>query len=155
MKKKILVSACLLGHKVRYDNGNVTCNDPRFLKWSEEGRFVYICPEVAGGLPTPRPDSQIRGKRVVTGAGDDVTKEYEKGAQAALKLAKDNNVALAIMKQDSPSCGSLYVYDGTFTDTKKLGEGRAVALLRQNGIKVFGEDQLDDVEKELKKINIL
>ncbi len=73
MARKVLVSACLLGHKVRYDNGDVPCLDSRFLRWYEEGRFVHICPEVVGGLPTPRPDAQRQGNRVVTGTGIDVT----------------------------------------------------------------------------------
>lgn len=153
MARKILVSACLLGHKVRYDNGDVPCLDPRFLRWYEEGRMVHICPEVTGGLPTPRPDAQIVGDRVLTGAGADVTAEFEKGAQAALKLAKEHDIALAILKQDSPSCGTLRIYDGTFTDTLAEGQGRTTALLRDNGFKVFGEDQLDEVERELASID--
>lgn len=152
MTVKILVSACLLGYKVRYDNGDVPCLDARFLKWYEEGRFVHICPEVVGGLPTPRPDAQRQGDRVVTGGGADVTEQFLKGAQATLKLATEHQVALAIMKQDSPSCGSQYIYDGSFTDAKALGEGTTTELLRQNGFKVFGEDQLDEVEKELARI---
>jgi len=152
MSAKILVSACLLGHKVRYDNGDVPCLDPRFLKWYEEGRFVSICPEVVGGLPTPRPDAQRQGNRVVTGAGADVTDAFEKGAWSSLKLAQEHRVALAILKQDSPSCGSLFVYDGTFTDTKKPGEGTTTELLRRHGIRVFGEDQLDEVEEALAAI---
>ncbi|WP_027091393.1 DUF523 domain-containing protein [Cohnella thermotolerans] len=153
MKRKILVSACLLGHKVRYDNGDVPCLDARFLKWYEEGRLVSICPEVTGGLPTPRPDAQIQGDRVVTGSGADVTAEFEKGARATLELALKHDVALAILKQDSPSCGTLYIYDGTFTDNKIPGEGRTTALLRRNGFKVYGEDQLDEVERELALID--
>lgn len=75
-----------------------------------------------------------------------------KGAQATLKLATEHQVTLAILKQDSPSCGSLYIYDGTFRDTKMLGEGTTTELLRKNGFKVFGEDQLDEVEKELARM---
>ncbi|OXS59944.1 hypothetical protein B1A99_10470 [Cohnella sp. CIP 111063] len=149
MAKKILVSACLLGHKVRYDNGDVPCLGPRFLSWYEEGRLVSICPEVVGGLPTPRPDAQRQGDRVVTGAGADVTEPFRKGAEAALKLALEHEAELAILKQDSPSCGSLFIYDGTFTDTIVPGEGTTTELLRRNGIKVYGEDQLDEVEREL------
>jgi uncharacterized protein YbbK (DUF523 family) len=149
LAKKILVSACLLGHKVRYDNGDVPCLDPRFLSWYEEGRLVSICPEVVGGLPTPRPDAQRQGDRVVTGAGADVTEPFRKGAEAALKLALEHEAELAILKQDSPSCGSLFIYDGTFTDTIVPGEGTTTELLRRNGIKVYGEDQLDEVEREL------
>ncbi|WP_256762025.1 DUF523 domain-containing protein [Cohnella sp. WQ 127256] len=153
MARKILVSACLLGHKVRYDNGDVPCLDSRFLKWYEEGRMVHICPEVVGGLPTPRPDAQRQGDRVVTGAGSDVTEAFEKGAQASLKLAQGHDVALAILKQDSPSCGSLFIYDGSFTDAKKEGQGTTAELLRNNGFLVFGEDQLDEIERELARID--
>lgn len=148
--EKILVSACLIGQKVRYDNGEVPCLDPRFVAWQEQGRLVAICPEVTGGLPTPRPDAQIVGVRIQTRDGSDVTDAFERGAQAALELARKHNVKVAIMKQDSPSCGTLFVYDGTFTDNKRPGEGHTVALLRKHGITVFGEDQLDDVERFLK-----
>jgi uncharacterized protein YbbK (DUF523 family) len=80
--KKILVSECLYGGRVvRYDGGEVPCADPRFLKWKEEGRLIPICPEVFGGLPTPRPDSQRVGDKVKTGTGKDVTKEYTSGAE--------------------------------------------------------------------------
>ncbi|MFD0869508.1 Uncharacterized conserved protein [Chlamydia abortus] len=151
--KKILVSACLLGQKVRYDEGDVPCLDPRFLKWHDEGRLIPICPEVVGGLPIPRPDAQRQGDKVVTGAGVDVTAEFEKGAQAALRLANEHQVALVILKQDSPSCGTLFIYDGTFTDTKVPGEGVTTELLRKHGYQVFGEDQLDEVEKELARID--
>ncbi|BBI31857.1 DUF523 domain-containing protein [Cohnella abietis] len=149
MTQKVLVSACLLGHKVRYDNGDVPCLDQRFLNWHEAGRLVHICPEVVGGLQTPRPDAQRQGDRVVTGDGVDVTEPFEKGAQAALKLALEHKATIAILKQDSPSCGSLFIYDGSFTDAKIAGEGTTAELLRKNGIKVFGEDQLDEVEREL------
>lgn len=149
MKGKILVSSCLLGKKVRYNSGDAACYDSRFLKWLKEGRMIGICPEVYGGLPVPRPASQRQGDKVVTSTGADVTCEYEKGAQAALSLAKAENVILAILKQNSPSCGSSCIYDGTFTGIKKLGQGKTTELLRQNGIKVFGEDQLDEVEREI------
>ncbi|QMV43284.1 DUF523 domain-containing protein [Cohnella cholangitidis] len=154
MARKVLVSACLLGHKVRYDNGDVPCLDPRFLKWYEEGRFVHICPEVVGGLPTPRPDAQRQGNRVVTGAGADVTEPFERGAQATLKLAQEHQVEVAILKQDSPSCGSLFIYDGSFADRKVPGEGTTAELLRLHGIKVFGEDQLDEIERELERLEV-
>ena len=151
--KKILVSECLYGGRiVRYDGGDTMENDPRFLKWKEEGRLVPICPEVFGGLPTPRPDSQRVGDKVQTGAGVDVTKEYTLGASEALRLAQENQVAFAIMKQDSPSCGSKFIYDGTFTDTKKEGQGLAVEYLRNAGFTVFAEEDIDEAEKLLKEL---
>lgn len=151
--KKILVSECLFGGRiVRYDGGDTTETNPVFLKWREEGRLVPICPEVFGGLPIPRPDSQRVGDKVQTGAGKDVTAEYTKGAKEALRLAQENDVAFAIMKQDSPSCGSKYIYDGTFTDTKKEGQGLAVEYLRNAGFTVFGEEDIDKAEKLLNEL---
>ena len=141
--KKILVSGCLYGWSCRYDNVNTICEDPRFLEWKEQGRLVPICPEVYGGLPTPRPDSQRVGDRVLSCTGADVTVEYEAGAVKALQLARQNEIAFAIMKQDSPSCGSRFIYDGTFTDKKIAGQGRAVQLLTEAGYTVFDEDQID------------
>lgn len=142
--KKILVSGCLYGWSCRYDGVDTPCTDQRFLKWKEEGRLVPVCPEVYGGLPTPRPDSQRVGDKVMACTGVDVTAEYEAGAVKALQLARQNEVTFAIMKEDSPSCGSRYIYDGTFTDTKKEGQGRAVQLLTEDGFTVFDEDQLDE-----------
>lgn len=149
MPAKILISACLLGQKVRYDGAGKLCDDDRIARWQAEGRLVPVCPEVAGGLPTPRPAAQIRGDRVVTEAGADVTDAFDRGAGLALQAARTHGVALAILKQSSPSCGSLLVYDGTFSGAKRPGEGRTTALLRQSGFMVFGEDQLDEAEQEL------
>lgn len=147
--KKILVSKCLYGGDiVRYDAGDVTEKDPRFLKWKEEGRLIPICPEVFGGLKVPRPDSQRIGKtKVMSQTGIDVTEEYTKGAKEVLRLAIENDVIFCIMKEDSPSCGSKFIYDGTFTDTKVEGEGLAVEYLRKAGFKVFSEEDLDEACK--------
>ena len=149
--KKILVSKCLYGGEiVRYDGGDTTLTDERFLKWKEESRLIPVCPEVFGGLPTPRPDSQRTGeKTVMAETGQDVTKEYTKGAKQALLLAKANDVAFCIMKQDSPSCGSKFVYDGTFTDTKVPGQGLAVKYLRDAGFLIFAEEDMDEAEAYL------
>jgi uncharacterized protein YbbK (DUF523 family) len=144
--KKILVSACLYGDKCRYDEGDVSFDDPTFLKWKAEGRLVKICPEVYGGLKTPRPDSQIRGERVLARTGQDVTEEYKKGAKEAVRLAEENQVVCCIMKQRSPSCGSKIIYDGTFTGSKIKGEGIAVRKLRKAGFKVFGEEDMEEVK---------
>ena len=150
--RKILVSECLYGGRtVRYDAGDVTETNPIFLKWKEEGRLIKVCPEVFGGLPTPRPDSQRVDGKVMAQTGEDVTEEYTKGAEEALSLAKENDVIFAVMKQDSPSCGSKYIYDGTFTDTKVPGQGLAVEYLRNAGFKVFAEEDIEEAEKYLKE----
>ncbi|HUM84124.1 MAG TPA: DUF523 domain-containing protein [Lachnospiraceae bacterium] len=145
--RKILVSQCLYGGKtVRYDGGDTTETNPIFLKWKKEGRLIPVCPEVFGGLPVPRPDSQRVDGKVLTGSGKDVTAEYIKGAREALRLAKENDIIFAVMKQDSPSCGSRFIYDGTFTDTKISGQGLAVEYLRNAGYRVFGEESLEQAE---------
>ena len=150
---KILVSECLYGGRiVRYDGGDVTETHPIFLKWKEEGRLIPICPEVFGGLPTPRPDSQRVGDKVIACTGPDVTEEYTKGALEAVRLARENEVAFAIMKQDSPSCGSKFIFDGTFTDTKIPGQGLAVEMLREAGVKIFAEEDIDEAAAYLESL---
>ena len=146
--KKILVSQCLYGgDPVRYDGKSKAETDIRFLKWKDEGRLVPVCPEVFGGLPIPRADAQRQGERVITRTGCDVTKEYLKGAEEAVRLAREYGVICALMKEKSPSCGSNRIYDGSFTGNLTDGQGLAVELLRNAGIKVFSEEQLDDVQK--------
>ena len=153
MLKKILVSECLFGGRtVRYDAVDVPLLDPVFLKWKEEGRLVPVCPEVFGGLPTPRPDAQRRDGGVFTGAGADVTDPFLKGAKEALRLAREEGVCFCIMKADSPSCGSKQIYDGTFTDTKAPGQGLAVELLREAGFTVFDENDIPAAEKLLAEL---
>ena len=151
--KKILVSECLYGGRVvRYDGEYIPLEHPTFLKWKDEGRLVEICPEVFGELPTPRPDSQRIGNGVFTGAGVDVTEEYTRGAMEALRLAKEHDVAFAIMKESSPSCGSKEIYDGTFTGTKIAGNGLAVESLRKAGFVVFNEHEIEEAEEYLLRL---
>ncbi len=151
--KKILTSECLYGGRiVRYDAGDCTETNTIYLKWKEEGRLVPVCPEVFGGLPTPRPDSQRVGNKVIACTGPDVTAEYTKGAEEALRLARENDVAFCIMKQESPSCGSKVIFDGTFTDTKIPGQGLAVEYLRDAGFKVFAEEDIDEAAAYLAEL---
>ena len=149
--KKILVSRCLYGgDPVRYDGRSKEETDPRFLKWKEEGRLIPVCPEVFGGLPVPRTDAQRSGDKVVTRDGRDVTKEYRKGAEEAVRLALENEVLCALLKEKSPSCGSSLIYDGSFSGRLVEGEGLTAQLLREAGIAVFSEKQMDEVERLLK-----
>lgn len=141
--QKILVSACLLGAKVRYNGGDCAQSASLWGQWHQEGRLVSVCPEVAGGLTTPRPPAEIRGIRVVTNADRDVTIEFQRGAQQALTLCQKHDIKLAILKARSPSCGNEYIYDGTFSKTVIDGQGITAALLTQHGIRVFNEAQLD------------
>ncbi len=163
MKAKLLVSACLLGQRVRYDGDSKRIGDDRLSQWQDEGRLVVVCPEVAGGLPTPRPGAQVEGAdgpavhrgeaRVLTAAGVDVTPEFVKGANVALKLAQDNDCQIALLKARSPSCGSRRGYDGTHTGNVIDGSGVTAALLSEHGIEVFNEEDLDAVQAALERLD--
>ncbi|HXV92902.1 MAG TPA: DUF523 domain-containing protein, partial [Pseudonocardia sp.] len=130
---RILVSACLLGDRVRYDGSDATCANPILERWGREGRIVPFCPEVAGGFSVPRPPAEIGpgdGRDVIAGRsvvvdhqGTDVTSRFLEGARRALAEARQNGVRLAILKDGSPSCGSSYVYDGTFRGMRTAGQG--------------------------------
>lgn len=147
---KILISGCLYGWKCRYDGKDSPILDARIKKWKEEGRLIAICPEEFGGLKTPRPPSQRIKDKIVTCNGCDVTLEYMKGAREALRLAKKNNVVCCIMKEKSPSCGSKFIYDGTFTNKIIKGKGCTSELLHNAGFTVFNENEIDEAEKIIK-----
>ncbi|WP_320044945.1 DUF523 domain-containing protein [uncultured Desulfobacter sp.] len=150
--EKILISACLLGQPVRYDGRSCPFECSLINLWQAKGLLVPVCPEMDGGLPVPRPPAEISfgggpgvwaGKaRVMTGQAD-VTQFFIKGAQAALDKALSCGIKTALLKQKSPSCGSCRIYDGCFSRSLVDGMGVTTALLRQNGILVFGEDQID------------
>jgi uncharacterized protein YbbK (DUF523 family) len=144
---KVLVSACLLGAPVRYNGKDKKSTHPVLERWVREGRVVSACPEVLGGLGTPRAPSevvQIQGlRRVVANTGRDVTPEFNRGAASALEQAQTNDVRVAVLKEGSPSCGSTWRYDGTFTGTRVADEGVTTALLRQHGIRVFSETEFE------------
>lgn len=151
--KKILVSACLCGDPCRYDGKAVPCDDPTFLKWLQEGRFVQVCPEVLAGLGVPRGESQRRKDRVVTIEGKDVTEAFFEGAYKTVELAKRENVVFCILKQRSPSCGSNIIHDGTFSGLKIPGQGVTTEVLRNAGYSVVGEDQMEQaiiLEEQMK-----
>jgi len=132
--------------------------------WNRQGRVVTVCPEVAGGLTVPRPSSEIFGgdgsevlnghKKVININGQDVTKYFLDGAQKALELAGSLGIRLAILKEGSPSCGSDYIYDGSFSEIKRPGKGVTAALLEKNGIRVFSERKISEAEKYLKTLII-
>ena len=133
--KKILVSSCLLGLNCRYDGGNNYSKEvEEFLKNYE---IIPICPEIMGGLPTPRTPSERQADRVINKEGKDVTEQYEKGARECLFLAQKYDVKKALLKLRSPSCGSKEIYDGTFSHTIIEGDGVTAELFKKNGIEVI------------------
>lgn len=150
--RKILISACLYGDVVRYDGKQILLEDPLLLKWKDEGRLIQFCPEVYGGLNVPRSDCQIVGDRVFNRIGEDVTAAFQLGATEAVRLAKAHEVAFAIMKERSPSCGSSIIYDGSFSGLKISGQGLATQELRKAGVLVINEDELLIGEEWLKNL---
>ena len=142
----ILVSACLLGVNCRY-KGDGKRNE-KILELGNKHTLIPVCPEQLGGLPTPRAPAEQQGGRVINKAGQDVTKAYRSGAEAALYIAKLNHVKFAVLKSRSPSCGSGMIYDGSFSGKLIGGDGVCAALLKQNGIEVFTEDELDRLPLE-------
>jgi uncharacterized protein YbbK (DUF523 family) len=148
--RKILVSRCLYGGApVRYDGGEAPCLNPVFLKWKEEGRLVPVCPEVCGGLPVPRPESQRAAGVVMTVDGRDVTAGFEAGAREALRIAKESDAVFAILKDGSPSCGVHRIHDGSFKGIKIPGKGVTAELLESNGCKVFSENEIPEAAAAL------
>jgi uncharacterized protein YbbK (DUF523 family) len=137
----LLVSACLLGTCCNHEGSHSRRAVVEAL--AAEYRLVPICPEVAGGLSTPRAAAELTGDgRVVTATGDDVTLEYERGARAAVELAAAVGAGRAVLKARSPSCGAHAVYDGTFTRTLRDGEGVTAAALRAAGVDVESEEDV-------------
>ena len=153
--QKILISGCLLGAKVRYNAEHKLIEHALVNQWIKEGRFISVCPEMAGGLPTPRPPAEMTNLRVLTKQGVDVTAEFQKGADIALKLCQQHGVKLAILKARSPSCGNEAIYDGTFSGRTIPGQGVTAALLTEHGIRVFNEDQLLDAANFLQELEAL
>jgi len=149
-KPPLLISACLLG---------VACNhegrgSPREVvdELARHYRLVPVCPEVLGGLPTPRAAAELtggdgadvlagaEGARVVNIAGDDVTAAYRRGAEAAVAVARAVGARRAVLKARSPSCGSAAVYDGTFSRRLVPGRGVTAAALAAAGLEVGSEE---------------
>lgn len=154
MPPKILISACLLGRPVRYDGKGKLLADPLIERWKAEGRLVGYCPEQAGGLPTPRPPAEIEagmnGEDVLAGrarvlevTGGDVTAEFVEGGKKAVAFAREQGCEVALLIDGSPSCGSGFIYDGSFSGTRHPGFGVTAALMRRAGIEVFSDGELN------------
>ncbi|MBW9056503.1 DUF523 domain-containing protein [Rhizobium mesosinicum] len=156
MVSKILVSACLMGHAVRYDGGAKPLAHPAIERWMQEGLVVTICPEMSAGMPVPRPPAEIGDAtdgedvlagtgRVVELTGGDVTEEFLRAAENAVRLATDNGCRYALLIDGSPSCGSGFIYDGSFSGSLRAGNGVTAAALKQAGLEVFSDREIDQL----------
>ena len=142
---KILVSACLMGVHCRYNGSGEWDSQVRLLM--DDHHLIPVCPEIMGGLATPREPAEIRDGRVITCSGNDVTDEYKKGAEEILALARSFECTKAILKKRSPSCGRGRIYDGTFTKTLINGDGITAGLLEAHGISVCGEGEFSEEKR--------
>ncbi|MFO7880934.1 MAG: DUF523 domain-containing protein [Kosmotogaceae bacterium] len=144
--KNIIVSACLLGINCTYKGSNSLSIE--VLKLLNDYSLIPVCPEQLGGLGTPRPRSEIiggkgwkNGGKVINSSNHNVTDNFLRGATETLKLARLFDCSVSVLKSESPSCGTEYIYDGTFSDVIVPGMGVTAFLLRKNGIEVLSEKQ--------------
>lgn len=140
----IIVSACLLGTACRYDGKSKV--NTQVTDLLQKHTLIPVCAEIFGGLSTPRPPAEIVGNRVINSEGRDVTANYVRGANEVLRLARLYDAKIAILKERSPSCGSGRVYDGSFTGTLTDGDGICARLLKENGITVLGESEIEKLK---------
>ena len=159
----VLVSACLLGSPVRYNAIHKRCDSEVLARWLAQGRVVPVCPEVSGGLPVPRPPAEISsgagGAQVLLGKagvfdrqGQDVSAAFIAGAQYVLTQAQRQGIRVAVLKEGSPSCGSGYIYDGTFAGVRVAEQGVTAALLESAVCRVFSEDQFVEANELLLRL---
>ena len=150
--QKILISACLVGEKCNYKGeGNY---NPEIEKLREQYDLVLFCPEMEGGMKCPRNPSEIKGNQVVQKDGTDVTRQFELGANKALALCKYLGITKAVLKENSPSCGTHRIHNGYFMDRLIAGMGITARLLKSKGIEVYSENEIDQLlepKKEEKK----
>lgn len=162
---RILISACLVGRPVRY-NGTDKSHDAAEIiaRWQDEGRLMLLCPEVAVGFPTPRPPAEIIGDddnfdgeivlngsaRVVEKTGSDVSELYIQAAHQSVDFAKRHGCCHAVLTDGSPSCGSTFIYDGSFSGKRKSGIGTTTAALRNAGVRVWPETAIAELDALLR-----
>ena len=157
MKKKVLISACLLGKNCRYNGGHSQLNELNKL----DVEWIPVCPEESGGLGTPRPSAEMQenaetilnGKgKVLTNKGKNVTQEFIRGADKSLQSGLEVGVKTAILKSKSPSCGIGKIYDGSFTKILKTGDGIFAHLCHENDIECISSDNINQIKKTLAKL---
>lgn len=148
--ENVLVSACLLGTECRYDGMSMKAEQIEEL--AKRCNLVPVCPEIYGGLPTPRIPAERTGEKVLNKDGEDVTAQYEKGARAAAEFARVSSCRYALLKERSPSCGKGEIYDGTFRGVLKQGDGVTAERLSEQGLVIYGESQIEELIEVLKNV---
>ena len=141
--EKILISACLVGDNVKYNGGNNL--SPKIEALLEKYELIPFCPEVEGGLSTPRTPAERKDGRVINQDGEDVTDAYYRGAELAFNICLYLKIKKVILKEKSPSCGSKIIYDGSFSHKEIPGMGITAEYLKEKGIEVYSEDDIDSL----------
>ncbi|MBQ8973593.1 MAG: DUF523 domain-containing protein [Clostridia bacterium] len=149
MTDRVIVSQCLLGVPCRYDGAALP--HAEIIRAATDYCWIPVCPEILGGLSTPRDPAERVDNCVMTHSGIDVTKPFMRGAEYALRIAQLYGARFALLKERSPSCGCHGIYNGSFTGTLTDGMGITAELLMQNGIQVFGESQLQELLRKLRQ----
>ncbi|UTH76497.1 DUF523 domain-containing protein [Chromobacterium sp. IIBBL 290-4] len=152
---KLLISACLLGQPVRYDGQSKPMPETKWAALQQAFELIPVCPECLGGLPTPRPPAEISGgsgcqvlkrqARVKTAAGEDISLAFISGAEQTLAIAQQHGCHAALLKANSPSCGNRQIYNGNFEKTLRSGQGVTAALLEENGVRVWNEEEWQEL----------
>lgn len=160
--EKVLISACLLGNLVRYNGKSLLVKHQQLDQWHKQGRLISMCPEMEGGLPVPRAAAEIVDGQagdvvdgtaeVLTIVGENVTPQFMTGAERVLTICQKHAIKMAILAEDSPSCGSSEVYDGSFSGRKIVGMGVTSAMLERHGIQVFSQHQVLKASQYLNQI---
>lgn len=139
----IAASRCLIGENCTYAGKNNLCKEIKELY--HQGLVLPLCPEVLGGLPIPRTPCEISGEKVIDQKGIDRTSEYTTGAKIALEKCLEKNIKIAVLKARSPSCGKDFIYDGTFSHQLVEGNGIFAQMLKEHGIQVYSENEIEEV----------
>ncbi len=143
--KKILISKCLLGENVRYDGGNCLLRSDQIARLKSKYNIIAVCPEVMAGMGIPRDPIEISNGKIVDKNGNDYSSEFVKVCDDIKKLVASENISLALLKEFSPSCGSSKIYDGSFSGKIIFGEGIITKALKETGVIVYSEKQIDEL----------
>ena len=154
---KYLISGCLANQAVRYD-GKAYYYE-KIQELIQQKQAITACPEMLGGLSTPREPAEIVGglaedvfngsAKIMTILDEDVTSAFIEGAYKTLKIAQLHQVEIVVLKENSPSCSRHFVYDGHFSGQKNSGQGLTAYLLIKHGFHVISEQEFLENLSEL------
>lgn len=136
---KYLISSCLMGENCKYSGGNNLSQ--ALVDFMKNKDYICVCPEVLGGLPTPRACAEIKDGRVINTDHEDVTEAFMKGAGIALQIAQQEHIDLAILQPRSPSCGKGKRYSGNYDGTLIDGNGVFADLLEEHQITAMNVEE--------------